>query len=496
MHFERSESMNFRRGVSVWSAAALLAGAGVLWAGPAWAGEREVSPEAERAIEHAESLSAAFRHAAAVIRPSVVQIRSSRTVQVRQRSPFPFEGFPFGDPFGQTPQREQRQSGMGSGVVTHADGYIVTNNHVIDGADELVVVFEDGTEAAATVVGADPQTDIAVIRVDPERASYALVPARIGDSDRMLVGDWVLAVGSPLGLEQSVTAGIISATGRQTRILGQSGLESFIQTDAAINRGNSGGPMVNMRGEVIGINTAIMTTGAGGGNVGIGFAIPTSLFGHVVAQLIDEGRVTRGFIGVRISDLTPDAASLLGLSDRTLRGALVVDVEPGSPAESAGVLQNDVIVAVGGEKVRDVGELRLALARIRPGEQALLEVVREGERVGLEVVVGDPESEHPALRRVGLALSDIDAETARRLNLRQNWGAQVTHVRAGGAADQAGIAQGDIILGINNLRVRDAASLASFLERARPGMALQIDVMRGDRGMERKVLRVPDTDGR
>lgn len=455
--------------------------------------EQAAAPTAA-AIEHAESLSAAFRHAAAEIRPSVVQIRSSRTVRVRQASPFPFDQFfPF-DPFPSQP-RERRQEGLGSGVVISTDGYIVTNNHVIAGADELTVVFDDGAEAVATVVGADPQTDIAVVRVDPASASGSIHPAKIGDSERMRVGDWVIAVGSPLGLDQTVTAGIISATGRRTQILGQGGLESFIQTDAAINRGNSGGPLVNLRGEVIGINTAIMTAG-GGGNVGIGFAIPQSLFEHVVSQLIGEGRVTRGFIGVRIQDLTPDDAALLGLSNGTTRGVLIVGVESGSPAERAGLRENDVVVAIGGEPVKSGGELRLAIAKVRPGERVTLDVVRGDERVRVDVEVGNPESDRPSLRRFGLALGDIDDETARRANLNHRRGAVVRHVQPGGPADEAGIAQGDIILGINNLRVPDAESLSAFLDRATPGMTLVFNVLGQQGAVERKVLRAPGANPR
>lgn len=485
-----------RTGITAWVAGgtmALIGAPSLAWAAPKDHAEPTEAAVA-KAIEQAEALSSAFRHAAAKARPSVVQIRSSQTVQVREWNPFgPMFG---GDPRGGG-TREQKRSGLGSGVILDREGHILTNNHVIQDADELIVVFEDQTEAEATVVGADPQTDVAVIKVDHKKMSDAVHPATIGDSDTMQVGDWVIAVGSPLELEETVTAGIVSATGRKAGILrnsrGQPGYESFIQTDAAINPGNSGGPLLNLRGEVIGLNSAIKSTS--GGSVGLGFAIPTSMFRDIVEQLLEGGAVKRGYLGVNIADLTPEAAQLLGV-DENIRGAVIGFVQEGSPADKAGIQKNDIVTEINGEAVRDGDDLRLKIARVRPGKTADLRVLRDSKPLDFRVEVGDQAKTAGAFNSLGFAVEEVDPKVVRELKLREQGGAQVSDVRPGSVAEKAGLETGDIILAINNLRVSDSESLAQFLARAQPGMRIILDVTSAQGEMSRKVLRVPNTQGR
>lgn len=457
---------------------------------------RSSEPGDDAAIAQAESLSKAFRRAAAKVKPSVVQVRSKQTIV--QRVVDPFEMFGFGSPFGNRgPQtREFQRQGLGSGVIIDRDGHVLTNNHVIDGADELVVIFHDETQVEAKVVGKDPATDLAVIKVDPAALSAAVSAATLGDSDRMEVGDWVIAIGSPLELQETVTAGIISATGRRQGIIRSSegiGYESFIQTDAAINPGNSGGPLINLRGEVIGINTAIKSTS--GGSIGLGFSIPTSIATSVAEQIIETGSVKRGFLGVALDTVTPENSALLGL-ERDTRGAVVTNVEKDSPADKAGLKERDVILSVNDEDVRDLADVQMKIARVRPGAQAKLDVMRDGERMEVPVEVG----ERPALAAsgagVGLAVADVDAATARRLGFRQRIGARVTGVAPGSEAEKAGFAEGDIILSLNNLRVPDATTLEDYLARASPGMRLQFQVVDAQGGTGVKSLTVPGGPGR
>jgi len=488
------------------SAAAAVVAAASLAVNTSWAQNTTApAPAPEAAISVAESLSAAFRHASEVALRSVVQIRSSQVVQ-RQVTDPRFD--PFGMGLGPRRTQELERRGLGSGFVVSADGYIITNNHVIADATRLVVVFHDDTEIEATLVGADPLTDLAVIKVDPEEASHRLIPAAIGDSNKVQVGDWVLAVGSPLELDETVTAGIISATGRRQGIIRderRQGYESFLQTDAAINPGNSGGPLVNLRGEVIGINTAIKSNS--GGSIGLGFAIPTALAKNVADQIIETGRVNRGYLGVQMGTFTPEAAELLGHADTTVRGAVLTFVEPGSPAEQAGLEVNDVIVEVNGSAVRDADDLRLQIASVRPGETASLKAIRGDEMITLEVAMGDQRAADAgapaaaeALRVFGFAFAPPTDEARERLrplptHFRRG-GAEVTRVEPESAAAQAGVEVGDIVLAINNLRVDSAETLGSLLARARSGMRLEFTVVTPGDEVQTKVLRVPDRRNR
>jgi serine protease Do/serine protease DegQ len=315
------------------------------------------------------------------IRPAVVSVYSTKVVKGR------IDGFPFDDPlfrrfFG--PQgiqpKDQVQQGLGSGVIVSADGYILTNNHVVEEANEIRVVLNDGREVDAQVIGTDPRTDIAVLKVD----EVDLPHATLADSDSLRVGDVVFAVGNPLGVGQTVTMGIVSATGRSNLRLLDGGYENFIQTDASINPGNSGGALVDAKGRVVGINTAIISTSRG--NIGIGFAVPINLAGSVMDSLIETGSVERGFLGVSIQDLDPDLVAAFGLENE--KGALVGAVSEGSPADEAGLSQGDVIVKVNDQSIDSSNDLRFTIAQMSPGSSISLGYFREGELETVDVILG------------------------------------------------------------------------------------------------------------
>lgn len=454
------------------------------------------SPEAKRSIEIAEALSDAFANVADAVAPSVVSVRTTDAVTIQQRSPFPqlpdeFRRF-FGDdffsfsPFGQQnpqPQRQLRQ-GQGSGFVYSADGHIVTNNHVVADADEITVIFTDGRTYTAELVGADPQTDIAVIRIHADD----LVPLTLGDSDSLRVGQFVVAAGSPFGLSSTITTGVVSATGRNR--IGINDLEDFIQTDAAVNPGNSGGPLVNLRGEVIGVNSAIATrTGA---NVGVGFAIPVNMVRTVADTLIADGRVTRGRLGVTIQDLTPDLARSFGYTGT--RGALIAGVEPGSPAAEAGFESGDIITEVNGAPVGDAAELRLLVADLKPGELARFAVFRGGKSLTLRPTIGAAsENDSPVAAasaqqtlsdKLGAAFETLTSELASRIGLPAGTsGALVRSVDPIGAAARAGLRAGDVITRVGDERIESLADLNRALTKdaLRTGVRLTVHARGGVR---------------
>lgn len=424
-----------------------------------------VSAAKDASIAGARSLSSAFRHVAATMRPSVVQIIATD----RDPAPAAGRGLPPGldpeslpeqfrdmiprAPRGGTPApgpRAQPRTGQGTGVVASADGLVITNNHVIDGADEITVVLHDGEEVSADLVGADPETDLAVLRIEHD----GLVPAAFGDSDASLVGDWVVALGSPFGLRQSVTAGIISALGRET--VGLARFENYIQTDAAINPGNSGGPLVNLDGEVIGINSAISS--AAGGNDGIGFAIPSRMVQRIVNDLAADGTVERGWLGVNIQPLDSELAASFGHATR--HGVLVSGVLDGTPAAKAGLEPGDIILSIDGRRTDTPASLARTVAESAPDEAVEMELVREGRTIVRTAVLatrpGDASSssakveptEAPAPARLGLELAPLDDELREQAGLRSEAGVFVRGVEADGPAATAGIEPGDAILRI------------------------------------------------
>ena len=402
-------------------------------------------------------------------RKGVVNVHTRKTV-VRPGVSVPDVPLPpgFRDFFG----RQGSESGppvavpsLGSGFVISADGLIVTNNHVVDGVDRVQVVLSDGTEVDATIVGQDPKTDLALIRVE---RSEGLESLPLGDSDEILPGDWVVAIGNPFGLDHTVTVGIVSAKNRD---IGHGPYDDYIQTDAAMNPGNSGGPLLNMRGEVVGINAAINPEA----NT-IGFAVPINLAKEILPQLREKGRVTRGWLGVAVQPLTPEIASALGLS--STRGALVSQIRPGSPAEAAGIERGDVIVAYRGDEIEDLRSLPRAVSATKVGEEVELELIRDGERRTVKALMAELAEVRPA------PVQPRDAPGVGRygFDVREPGpgepGVVVSGVEPHGAAAQAGLRPGDGLLEANRRPIGGIADLALVLEKAEDGTLLL--VQRGD----------------
>jgi len=412
------------------------------------------------------------------VAPAVVTVRVEKRATVRQAQ-FPDDDLFrfFGREFqGPRQQRTPRQSGLGSGVLTTADGYILTNNHVIDGADTVRIELTDKRVFDAKVVGKDPASDLAVLKI----AATGLPTIAIGDSNRVRVGDVVLAVGNPLGVGQTVTAGIISAKGRATGV-GDGGYEDFLQTDAPINQGNSGGALVNLSGELVGINSQILSQS--GGNIGLGFAIPSNMAREVMTQLKAEGKVQRGKLGVMIQGVTGDLAASLKLADTS--GALVSGVEPGGAAARAGVEQGDVITSINGEKVVDSNTLRNRIAATKPGSTVDLQVFRNGKTETLHATLGalEPADEKSArddeheggAGPTGMAVETLTPQVARQLGLtgRQE-GVVIRDVDPDGAAAASGLQPGDVIRQVNRQAVKTPTELKSAIAASgeRPALLL------------------------
>lgn len=418
------------------------------------------------------------------VAPAVVTIRSERRVRAPRQHPFVDDPF-FRDFFGgvQPAPREQIQRGLGSGVLITKDGYLLTNHHVIDGAQEIRVELTNNRVYDAKVVGTDPRSDLAVLKINA--GDLALLT--LGNSDKVRVGDVVLAVGNPLGLGQTVTAGIISAKGRSTG-LSDGSFESFLQTDAPINQGNSGGALVNTAGELVGINSQILSPT--GGNIGIGFAIPTNMARSVAEQLIKGGKVRRGRLGVSIQPVTSDIAASLGMQD--VRGVIVNSVEQGSPAERAGLKQGDVILKFNGADINDGNSLRNMVASAGPGAEAKLTVLREGREQQVGATLDELSSDtDPAGAprgdgnssfegRFGMSVAPLTPRLAAQLGLRPNVeGVVVTNIDPAGAAADAGMQPGDVIEQVNRQPVRTVEELKAALDRARDRPALLLINRRG-----------------
>jgi Do/DeqQ family serine protease len=430
------------------------------------------------------SLSTAVRDSYADIvdrvAPAVVTIRSARRVHAPQQFPFlddPFFRQFFGTPYRNRPEQDRPlvEHALGSGVIVSADGHILTNHHVIDGADQISVDLSDRRSFEAKLIGSDAPSDLALLKI----SASGLPVLPLGDSDKVRVGDVCLAVGNPLGIGETVTAGIISAKGRVTG-LSDGSFEDFLQTDAAINQGNSGGALVNARGQLIGINSQIISPS--GGNIGIGFAIPSNMARNVMNQLQNGGKVHRGKLGVGIQEITSDLAKSLGLE--TVRGVLVNSVDPDGPAERAGIRTGDIIIAVNGVRVDDANSLRNYIAGSAPGTEVTLTILRDGREqrmhARLTELPADKETSSTngsENRRgeLGLSVEPVTPEVAAQLGLRRSMpGVVVTDVDPSGPAAEAGIQRDDVILEVNHQPVKSAAELRAAVRRSasRPALLL------------------------
>lgn len=450
---------------------------------------QRATPGTARAF--ADQLSELFENASDKVGPSVVPIFSEQEVQVT--SPFgspadPFRDF-FGDDFfkrffGQIPQGDQHQTvhGLGSGVIVSSDGYILTNNHVISGADKVTVVMSDQKKYQAKIIGSDPQTDVAVIKIETK----GLPVVAMGNSDNVKVGQWVIAVGNPFQLLHTVTAGIISAKGRSN--VGLADYEDFIQTDASINPGNSGGALADLDGNLIGINTAISSPS--GGNVGIGFAIPINMAKKVMDQLINKDKISRGYLALVPQDIDDNLAKALKLKSKD--GALVGDVSPGGPADKAGIKRGDVIIEFDGKKVENSTELRNMVAQTAPGTSVKLALVRDGSDLQVKVVLGERPSgrggreqqqetrpEEQTSKKLGVSIQNLTPDIAQQLGYSNERGVVVSDVASGSPADDAGLQRGDLIKAANQTAVNNVQDFDRIVRSLRSGDSVALLVRRG-----------------
>jgi serine protease Do len=431
--------------------------------------------------------------------PAVVKIVSEHKEKAQTsqgpEDQWPFEDFWdrfFGRPAPRQPE-DYRSAVQGTGFFISADGYILTNNHIAENSVKNTVTILQGKDYDAKVVGTDPRTDLALLKIDAKDLPYV----ELGDSSLMKVGEWVLAIGNPLGMEHTVTAGIISAKGRQLGTgLNVPTYQDFIQTDAAINRGNSGGPLVNMRGEVIGINSNILSPT--GGNIGIGFAIPSNIAKKVVFQLREKGKVTRGRLGVIMQDISEGLRKQLGLKDR--KGAVVTTVEPDGPAEKAGFKQYDVIFEVNGQPVESSNDLKFKIADMEPGKKISIKVHRDGKELTLTPSIEELEPETAkgeaasSEKDVGLSITPLTPALARRYGYRTTEGLLITEVRNYSEGDRAGLEAGDVILEVNRKRITTVREFESILKKTPSGEEIIVLVRRESEGQfqdQIRTIRVP-----
>jgi serine protease Do len=429
------------------------------------------------------AFSEAFEQASQQVNPSVVPIFADQTVPAENNffNPGAFGGEIPGFHFG-IPRNAPNEvvHGLGSGVIVTHDGVILTNSHVIENARKVTVVTADGKRRPAKVVGSDPQTDLAVIKIEADD----LPAAELGNSDDLRVGQWVIAVGNPLEMLHSVTAGIVSATGRSS--VGLADYENFIQTDASINPGNSGGALADMDGKVVGINTAIASPS--GGSVGVGFAIPINMARHVMDELIAKGSVTRGYLAVTTQDVNEGLAKALDLP--SAKGAIIGGVDPGGPAAKAGVHEGDVIVKFDGAPIEDSVGLRSMVAEAQPGREVRLTVLRDGKERDLDVNLGTrpgtgadaaPEAQQEGGAKLGIDARDLTPELARRLGYEDDHGALVATVEPGSPAADAGLARGDLIEKLNRTPIQSVGDLRRAVSSLKAGDTAAVLVRRGDR---------------
>ncbi len=427
-----------------------------------------------------------FSELAQAARPGVVNIRTVKTMKgggpvfrhffgdpFQRRNPF--EDF-FGPNRERGPNREFKQRSLGSGFIIDSKGFIVTNNHVIENADQIKVILSNEKEFDAELVGRDPNTDLALIKIKDARK---LEPLKFGDSDKLTIGSWVVAIGSPFGLEQTVTAGIVSAKGR---VIGSGPYDDFIQTDASINPGNSGGPLLNMQGEVVGINTAILAQGQG-----IGFAIPVNLAKGIIDQLKNEGEVTRGWLGVGIQDLSPELRDYYGVGDQ--EGVLVSQVFEGDPADEAGIKAKDIIVAVDGTPVKTSRELTRVIAGKEVGKKTTISVLRDGEEKRFKVKLAKRQDEKLRASRetesddeIGIQVTDLTPENAKRLGYEDESGVLIVRIKQGSKAQEAGLQRGDLIKEVNRKGINSVKEFEKAMDQTDSGDTINLLVKRRNAG--------------
>jgi len=426
--------------------------------------DARVRPPVEKPAKELVATQEAFIEVSEKVTPAVVHIQAARSGQLPGF--MPMSGSPFGELFAEEVQPRRRAQSMGSGFLITTDGYILTNEHVVKGAEEIKVKLSDNREYVGRLVGADPRTDVAVLKIESEDPLPVTV---LGDSDNLKVGQWALAIGNPFGLDRTLTVGVISATGRND--INIKDFEDFIQTDASINPGNSGGPLLNIFGEVIGINTAIVAAGQG-----IGFAIPINLARVIANQLIERGEVIRGWLGVTLQNLTPDLARSFGLDRAT--GALVIQVAPESPAARAGLQRGDVLLSFNGKALRNVRDLQLLVASAPAGEKSQLEVLRNNRRLTLPVTIAAQEKKGPRAaiasgeerQALGLTMAPVESGA----------GVLVTAVAPKSMAAAAGVRRGDLLLAINDVDITDATSFEVALEAVNQARYVRLLLRRGD----------------
>jgi serine protease Do len=449
---------------------------------------------AQNRAEAAKELSKAFSEAAKNAMPAVVSIKVEKTIAGPAMG---FGGAPgFNDPFGQFPDdflrrffgdrlpqqrapRKYRQQGQGSGFIISEDGYILTNNHVVGDVDKITVELKDGRKFDnAKLIGTDPDSEVALIKIEGD--NFPVLP--MGDSSKLEIGDWVIAIGNPFGLSETVTVGVVSAVGRNNMHI--AAYEDFIQTDAAINPGNSGGPLINLDGRVIGINTAIVSES--GGYMGIGFAIPINMARSIQEQLKESGKVSRGYMGLYAQDVDADMAEGLGLKEAA--GVAVAMVQKGSPAERAGVQLHDVILAINGKKIKSYDAFRNEVALLAPGSRARLDILRDGKPVELTVRLGErpaaaAQKEQPAeepQQVLGLEVEELTRELAQRFGYKLGEGVIVSAVTPGSPAAEKGIRPGDLILSVNRQDVASVDDFAAAVKQSSKRGKVLLLVKRGE----------------
>lgn len=440
--------------------------------------------------------SKAFVNVVKKAKPAVVHIKVEKTSKRRYHSDQSMEDMfnhPFFDQFfgpqfrkqypKQNPKERQfKQRGQGSGFIISKDGFILTNNHVVEGADTIRVTLSDKREFEAKVVGTDPQSDIALLKIEDPH-NLPVLP--LGDSNKLEVAEWVIAIGNPFGLSQTVTVGVVSATGRSR--VGINEYENFIQTDAAINPGNSGGPLINARGEVVGINTALFSRT--GGYMGIGFAIPINMAKSIENQLQEFGKVTRGWLGVVIQDVDKDLAESFGL--KNVRGILISEVQEESPASKAGLKQGDVIMKLNDHKLEDVSDLRNRVAMLRPQSKAVLNIIRDGRAKKIQVTIGEQPADfgrgtpyskpdNDSLKQYGLTLQELTPELAEKFDYEEGSGLVISDVEPGGPAAAKRLKPGQLIAEINRVPVASLSDLPKALKRGGKSGKILLRVITGN----------------